>query len=191
MTVFMTFDKEAAQKAGGSDFINETGEYVGKIKAKAITAKSGALGIELSIKTDQGLTGNYISIYFQKANGETIKSGYNHLQSMMGLLRVGTLQQPVSDGNGDFWIKEFDEKRIGLVLQKRLYSKTDGSDGYDFQLRAVFDADTQQTYKEKSEDKPAEKVRYLDESLKDIDERGQNHTQTQNQQSEAPDNFDF
>ena len=95
MNAFMTFDKEAAKKAGGSDYINETGGYVGLIQAKAITAKSGSLGIEFSIKTDKGLTANYIQIYFKKDNGDIIKSGYGHLQSMMGLLKVGELQNPV------------------------------------------------------------------------------------------------
>ena len=75
MNAFMTFNKEAAQKACGGDFITETGAYIGEVQAKAITAGTGALGIEFSIKTDEGLTGNYISIYFQKANGDQIKSG--------------------------------------------------------------------------------------------------------------------
>lgn len=81
----MTFDKESAQKAGGGDYINETGAYTGVLTAKAVTAGTGSKGVEFSIKTDDGLTGNYISIYFEKANGEQIKSGFNHLQSLMGL----------------------------------------------------------------------------------------------------------
>jgi hypothetical protein len=85
MNTFMTFDKESAQKAGGGDYINETGAYTGVLTAKAVTAGTGSKGVEFSIKTDDGLTGNYISIYFEKANGEQIKSGFNHLQSLMGL----------------------------------------------------------------------------------------------------------
>lgn len=171
MNAFMTFDKEAAQKAGGGDYINETGAYIGTIQAKAITAGSGSLGIEFSIKTDEGLMGNYINIYFQKANGDRINSGFNHLQSLMGLLQIGQLSQPVDDGQGNYTLKELDGKRIGLVLQKRLYTKNSGDDGYDFQLRAVFDPQTLQTYKEKSNNEQAKKVQYLDESLKDMDER--------------------
>lgn len=187
---FMTFEKESALKAGGGDYISETGAYVGTVTAKAITARSGSLGVELSIKTDEGLTGNFINIYFQKANGDKINSGWNHLQSMMGLLKIGTLAQPIDDGNGDFWIKEFNNQKIGLALQKRLYTKNDGSDGFDFQLRAIFDPLTLQTYKEKSENVEPKKVKLLDETMKDIDERGQGNAQSQTGQSSG-DDFDF
>ena len=189
MNAFMTFDKEAAQKAGGSDYINETGGYVGLIQAKAITAKSGSLGIEFSIKTDEGLTANYIQIYFKKDNGDIIKSGYGHLQSMMGLLKVGELQNPVNDGDGNFWIKELCDKRIGLFLQKRLYTKNSGDDGYDFQLRAVFNPETLQTYKEQSNNVEAQKVPYMDENSKDIDERDANKAQQSQPQAQSDDDF--
>ena len=181
----MSFDKEAAQKAGGSDYVTETGGYTGTIQAKAITAKSGSLGVEFSIKTDEGLIANYIQIYFKKSNGDIIKSGFGHLQSMMGLLRIGELQTPSGDSNGDFWIKELCNKNIGLFLQKRLYKKNSGDDGYDFQLRAVFDPKTLQTYKEKSTDTQAKKVPFMDENTKDLDER--KDSQQQHQQNEATD----
>lgn len=189
----MTFEKDSALKAGGGDYISETGCYVGDIAAKAVTAKSGSLGVELSIKTDSGLTGNYITIYFQKSDGSRINSGFNHLQSMMGLLKVGNLAQPVDDGNGDYLIKEFCSKKLGLALQKRLYSKNDGSDGYDFQLRAVFDPVTNQTYKEKSEGTEAKKIKLLSETMKDQDERNQSQAgrSQPSQQSESYDDFDF
>lgn len=171
MNAFMTFDKESAQKAGGGDFVSESGCYVGEIQAKAITAGSGSKGIEFSLKTNEGLSANYINIYFEKANGDRINGGYNHLQSLMGLLQVGTLAMPVDDGQGNYWIKELCGKQAGLALQKRMYTKNDGADGYDFQLRAIFDANTLQTYKEKSNGEQAKKVPLLDETMKDIDER--------------------
>lgn len=171
MNAFMTFDKESAQKAGGGDFVSESGCYVGEIQAKAITAGSGSKGIEFSLKTNEGLSANYINIYFEKDNGDRINGGYNHLQSLMGLLQVGTLAMPVDDGQGNYWIKELCGKQAGLALQKRMYTKNDGADGYDFQLRAIFDANTLQTYKEKSNGEQAKKVPLLDETMKDIDER--------------------
>lgn len=181
MNTFMTFDKEAAQKAGGSDYVTETGGYVGSIQAKAITAKSGSLGIEFSMKTNEGLQANYIQIYFQKSDGERIKSGYGHLQSLMGLLQVGELANPTPDQNGDCWIKELCNKNIGLFLQKRMYTKSNGDDGYDFQLRAVFDPQTFQTYKEKSNGVQAQRIPYMDENTKDLDERSQVGQQSQQQ----------
>ncbi len=183
MNAFMTFDKEAAQKAGGGDFISETGCYVGTIQAKAITAGSGSKGVEFSIETSEGLKGNYISIYFEKSDGAQIKGGFNHLQSIMGILQIGQLALPVDDGQGNYWIKELCGKQIGMALQKRLYTKNDGSDGYDFQLRALFDGQTLQTYKEKSNGEQAKKVPMLDETMKDEDKRtsgasGQAQTQS-------------
>lgn len=190
MNAFMTFDKESAQKAGGGDFVSESGCYVGEIQAKAITAGSGSKGIEFSLKTNEGLSANYINIYFEKANGDRINGGYNHLQSLMGLLQVGTLAMPVDDGQGNYWIKELCGKQAGFALQKRLYTKaSDGSDGYDFQLRAIFDANTLQTYKEKSNGEQAKKIPLLDETMKDIDER-QSGGQSSAQQKHGND-FDF
>ena len=188
MNTFMTFDKEAAQKAGGSDYVMETGGYTGAIQAKAITAKSGSLGIEFSMKTDEGLQANYIQIYFQKSDGERIKSGYGHLQSLMGLLQIGELAHPQSDQNGDCWINELCNKRVGLFLQKRMYTKNNGEDGYDFQLRAVFDPQTLQTYKEKSNGVDAQRVPYMDENTKDLDERNAN---AQPAQQAATQQYDF
>lgn len=190
MNTFMIFDKEAAQKAGGGDYVTETGGYVGLIKAKAITAGTGSKGIEFEMLTKEGLKANYIQIYFEKANGEKIKSGYGHLQSLMGLLKVGQLEMPVDDGEGNYWIKEFCGKLTGFFLQKRLYTKTNGSgeDGYDFQLRAVFNPDTLQTYKEQSNGTEAQRIPYMDQNTKGLDERKSCQPQ-QNQQSEPE--YDF
>lgn len=190
MNSFMTFDKEAAQKAGGSDYIMETGGYTGAIQAKAITAGTGSKGIEFSIKTDEGLQANYIQIYFEKSNGDKIKSGYGHLQSMMGLLQIGNLAMPQPDANNDYWIKELCDKRVGFFLQKRLYRKSsDGSEGYDFQLRAVFDPQTLQTYKEKSNNVNAQRVPYMDENTKDLDER--NASGSNQQATQQTSEYDF
>jgi len=189
-TMFMTFEKDAALKAGGGDFVTETGCYVGAITAKAITARSGALGVEFSMKTDEGLTANYINIYFQKSDGTQIKGGYNLLQGLMGIFKLSNLNQPTPDANGDYYITEFHGKRACFALQKRVYTKNDGSDGFDFQLRAVGDADTLKTFKELATGSEAKKIPGLDESMKDIDERSeaQQSAPTSNHQSAPADN---
>lgn len=190
-TMFMTFEKESALKAGGGDFITETGCYVGRIQAKAITANSGALGVEFSIKTDEGLSGNFIKIYFQKADGTRINGGFNLLQGLMGILKIRELATPGPDQNGDHFLKEFHDQRVCFALQKRLYTKNDGSDGFGFELRAVAEADSLKTFRELSSGAEATKIKNLDESMTDIDERQAQPSHAQQPASAPMDDDDF
>lgn len=67
--------------------------------------------------------------------------------------------------------KELEGKPIGFVLQKVLYTKNDGGDGYRFEIRQAFGANTRKTYKEAIDGTPAEAVDKLVASLTDRDER--------------------
>lgn len=62
-------------------------------------------------------------------------------------------------------------QKVGLFLQKVLYTKNDGGDGYKFEVRHVFQPGTRKTYAEHAENAPAEAIAALELSMKDKDER--------------------
>lgn len=66
---------------------------------------------------------------------------------------------------------EFAGKRVGLVIQKVLSKKDDGSDTYKFDIRMPFIAETRQTLQERHERKNAETVDKMISTLKDKDDR--------------------
>ncbi|MCV5977277.1 hypothetical protein OFO29_33570, partial [Escherichia coli] len=53
-------------------------------------------------------------------------------------------------------------KKVGLFLQKVLYTKNDNSDGYKFEVRHVFQPGTRKTYAEHAENAPAETIAALE-----------------------------
>ena len=176
--VVMQYSAEAAAKAGGGDYINEGGPYVGKIKeAKYVTAKTHSQGIEFSFESKDGLKANYISVYYAKApaaqgqQGEPIKGGVSTLNAIMGVLG---LKQITAIKSGDGYIcPEFTEKEIGLFLQKKLMTKNDGSDSYGFEIKVPFDPRDNKTMREKLDNKSAETINRMTASYKDDDQRKQ------------------
>lgn len=177
--VVMSYSAEAAAKAGGGDYINEGGAYIGKIKeAKYTTSKNThSQGIEFSFESKQGQKANYISVYYAKAPaaqgqpGEPIKGGVSTINAIMGVLG---LKQITAVKSGDGYIcPEFTDKDIGLFLQKKLMTKNDGSDSYGFEIKVPFDPRDNKTMREKLDNKPAETINRMTASYKDDDQRKQ------------------
>lgn len=171
---FMTYDESAGVKAGGSG-LSEGGAHVCEIvSAKYKEAGTGSKGVEFSLDVG-GLKANYINLYYAKADGSPIKGGSNALQAIMGILGLQTTSMVQS---GDDWVvKEFTGKKIGLFLQKRLFTKGDGNEGYGFDIRVPFDAQTRQTLREKVEAKQAQTIDSMAASYKDQDDTDRQSTQ--------------
>lgn len=171
---FMTYDESAGVKAGGSG-LSEGGAHVCDIvSAKYKEAGTGSKGIEFSLDVG-GLKANYITLYYAKADGSPIKGGSNALQAIMGILG---LQKTTMVQSGEDWVvSEFTGKKIGLFLQKRLFTKSDGGDGYGFDIRVPFDAQTRQTLREKVESKQAQTIESMSKSYKDQDDTTQQPAQ--------------
>lgn len=68
-------------------------------------------------------------------------------------------------------------KKVGLFLQKVLYTKGDGTDGYKFEVRHVFQPGSRRTYAEYSENEAATAIAALEKSMKDKDDRVQGNPQ--------------
>lgn len=169
--VIFTYNHEAALTAGQGGFINESGAYVLTITEAALTTSSGgAKAIEFSGESDDGRKVQYLSVYVSKKDGSENTFGVNMVHAIMGCTGVKQLTNQMKAA-GQFVAPEFAGKKVGLVLQKILRSKNDGSDTYGLEIRLPFIAQTRQTLLEKAEGKNAESVDRMVAGLKDKDER--------------------
>lgn len=186
---FILFNEDSAKKSGGSDFLQEGGAYICTIESAIYTkAGTGSHGIEFSIKTSEGLKANYITAYYAKDNNEPINSGQSLLNALMGFIGAAGLSfsNTTLDGAQVSIVPELMGKTIGLFLQKKLYTKNDGSEGYKFDIRCPFDAKTRQTFKERIASKTAESIDRMASSYKDIDDRKDQSSSAQNYDHSAP-----
>lgn len=169
--VIFQYDQESALTSGASNYITEGGPYIGSIsEAKYVFGKNGkqSAGIEFTLSTDSG-EAKYLSVWYQKADGSVNQYGYALIQSMMGLCKLNTLSQ---QQKVEYSIApEFTGKQIGLLLQKILTSKMDGSDSYKFEIKLAFLPQTRQTLKEALGREPAVVVDQWAASLAVKDER--------------------
>lgn len=169
--VIFSYNKEAALTAGQGGFINESGAYVITITEAALTtSQGGAKAIEFSGEADDGRKVQYLSVYVSKKDGSANTFGVNMIHAIMGCAGVNQLTEHMKAA-GQYVAPEFSGKRVGLVLQKVLRSKNDGSDTYGLDIRMPFIAQTHQTLLEQSEGKSAEAVDKMVAGLKDKDER--------------------
>ena len=186
--VIFQYDQESALTSGASNYITEGGPYAGAIaEAKYVFGKNGkqSAGLEFTLSTDSG-EAKYLSVWYQKADGTVNQYGYSLIQSMMGLCKLNTLTQ---QAKGDYSIApEFTGKQIGLLLQKILTSKQDGSDSYKMEIKLAFLPQTRQTLKEAIGREPAVVVDQWAASLTVKDERkkGQSQAASYHQYVEVP-----
>lgn len=182
MQPMFTFDDESARTAGAAG-ASETGAYAGNISSAIFTTgrDSQSEAMEFSIESDLGKI-NYLRINYKGREGQPLKHGSALINAIMGLTKVKQLnatEQTNSEGDIELHCKELEGKPIGFVLQKILYTKNDGGDGYKFDIKQVFGANTRKTYKEAIDGTPAEAVDKLLAVLKDKDERLTNDTAPQ------------
>lgn len=156
-----TFNKEEAQKAG-SNYIENSGYHICTITdAELIHKDSGAKFVRLSLEDDFGKS-TRTDILVVKKNGEKA-FGNNFIQSLMGTLRIVNV---VPDGNNKF--TALINKKIGVVLEKEEYAKSDNSGiGYKFNVLHFCDHVSNKTYAESSQNKEAKayKQEVKDKSL--------------------------
>lgn len=174
MQAMFTFNEDSAKKSGAGG-ITETGAYIGTIAAALFTSgrDSQSAAVEFSLETDAGKA-NYLRVNYIGRDGQPLAHGEALINAVMGLTRVKQLTATArknEQGEEEFYSKELEGKPIGFVLQKVLYTKTDGADAYKFDVKQAFGANTRKTFKEASENLPAESVDKMLELLKDRDDR--------------------
>lgn len=169
--VIFTYNEESALTAGQGGFINESGAYVVTLTEAALkTFDSGSKAVEFSGETDDGRKVQYLSVFTTKTDGTESKFGTAIVQAIMGCAGIKQATYKMLDAQ-HLISPEFAGKQVGLVLQKILTSKQDGSDSYKMEIKLPFIAATRQTLKEKSDGKNAETVDRMISGLKDKDER--------------------
>lgn len=165
---------EMAKKAGAAGGISETGAYEGEIVSAVYTfGKDGSQSQALELSLDSnGAKANYLRINFLGKDGQQT-FGMGLVSALMWVAQVKQAQpQQVQGQNGLEWhCPALIGKKVGLFLQKVLYTKNDGGDGYKFEVRHVFQPGTRKTYAEHADNAQAEAIAALELSMKDKDDR--------------------
>lgn len=171
------------------NYISESGVYEGKI-TKAMLCKgsegSQAWGVEFSFESDEDGQANFLRLWNAKRDGNFtwIDKNNNHrplpglaiCQSIMGLFGLKQMR-PQANATGEIGFPDFFGKNIAFALQKVLYTKNDGTEGYKFDIVRAFEYRTLKTLTEKTNSKDAAVHKY---EIKDKDDRT---NQGQSQQS--------
>lgn len=187
------YDQSQGVAAGVSNYVSESGAYGGRVLAAEwnVSSGKGTKGIEITFETAEGLKANYLSLWYEKADGTQL-SGAKMLNAIMGCTKVSSLTSRAvnqSDGSTKYFCPELENKSIGLILQKVLYTKSDGQDGYKFEIRIPFIPQTGKTLAEQLGNKDAVTVSNILKTLADKDERTQGGNQSSGQsQSQGYDN---
>ncbi|MCE2918225.1 MAG: hypothetical protein LW768_22125 [Rubrivivax sp.] len=140
-----------ARAAGMSTRITEKGAYIGKFtRAQAITAKSGAEGIEFSFESDDGQRADYLSIWTTNRDGKELY-GRKVLDAIMTCMKARSISaEPTpfkrNDGQTEM-VPQFRALlgRVGVFLVSEQYEKDDGSVASKMALVLPFEADTKRT----------------------------------------------
>ncbi|EOC6207617.1 hypothetical protein ACI5J7_000227 [Citrobacter freundii] len=175
--ISFTWDQQsaaAALKAGSAAGISETGAYEGDITSAVYEfGKDGSQSQALVLSLDaDGQKANFLRINFLGRDGSQT-FGMGLIAAIMWVAQVKNAQAQQRQGqNGHEWcLPALEGKRVGLFLQKLLTTKQDGSDGYKFEVRHVFQPGSRLTYKEFTEKTPAEAIAALERTMKDKDDR--------------------
>lgn len=177
MNNIFTYNQDNATSAGAGKYITETGSYKGIIASAVYVTSSqkGTQGMEFSFESVDGQTANYLTIYYAKSNNEPLQNGINMINAIMGCAGVQAMSSASRQNNNvqENYAPEIENKPVGLLLQKVLYTKGNGDDGFKFEIKMPFDAVTGQTVQEKVEGAQAAKVAKWAETLTDKDDRKQ------------------
>lgn len=172
ITSFIQDPKKAIQ-VGSSQFITETGAYIGRIiRAYAEDSSSGAGFVVLDFLSQSGQKAT-IKTCVQSINGEET-FGANIIHALMTVLKVPETRAVIKtikdrDGNS-FQVSFFSElcqKTVGLFLQRENYLNTKGEEKFSLILLTPFDANTMQTAKEIIEGLEAKDIAHKKESIRD------------------------
>lgn len=163
----------------GYQRINTSGAYAGTFtKAKAITASTGAKGIELSFKADDGAEANYLTLYTHSKTGEETL-GRKQLDSLMACLKVRKIdpeQATIMEWDNSMQQEQkvsvllytgLMNDRVGVVLQREVFKKNNGDIGERMNLYSFYNADTRQNGAEVMQQAEAKALGNVLASLKD------------------------
>ena len=149
-----TLDANAAKQADNMfSRIEEKGKYLGIItRAEQVESTKGTAGVDLSFKSDNGASADYLTIWTHNKEGKQLQ-GFNVLMAIMTCLRVKELKAE----NGE--VEKYDQnekkrvkvivplfkslmsKPVGLLIHMEEYEKTAGGTAWKPAISAPFDKD--------------------------------------------------
>lgn len=169
-----------AARAGdtGGGRIDVSGAYVGIFtRAESVTASKGTEGIELSFKSENEESADFLSLWTHNKDGVEIY-GYKVLQAVMTCMKARNIKP--TRGAVEKWengqkitsqatiYPDLTNKKIGLVLQREEYVKNDGNIGSKMNIVGAFDAESRLTASEILDRKAVpERLDKIISSLKD------------------------
>lgn len=149
-----TLDTGAAKQADNFfSKIDTKGKYMGAFtRAEQVTSTKGTKGVDLSFKSNEGATADYLTLWTHNKDGKQLQ-GFNVLMAIMTCLRVKELK--AEDGETEKWdstvqqrakvsaklFKELMNKQIGLLMHMEEYEKTKGGTAWKPMISAPFDKD--------------------------------------------------
>lgn len=156
------YNEEDASKAdSAADRLSESGYYIGYFKVVSpFKSEKGSTGVQFDVQLDGDATTNF-ALYIRNKDGKEI-FGMQNFQAIRTVLGCKSRAVPVKgtirkyDETERSWVDadgpvyaDMQNKKIGLVLQKEIYTKTgNGGEGVRFNLITVADAKTRKTAKE-------------------------------------------
>lgn len=140
-------DTTAAKQAGASNYINETGPYVGRmVRAEEVKSKQDTEGIEFTFKSDDDRTCDFLTCWTYNAKGDGLY-GLKMLNAIMTCMKVKDIApraMTIKDRDGASkqisGFTDLIDKPIGLLLQREEYEKQDQSIGYKFNIVGCYEA---------------------------------------------------
>ena len=149
-----TLDTNAAKQADQiNSRIDSAGKYLGVLtRAEPITSKKGSKGVDLSFKSNEGATADYLTIWTHNGEGKQLQ-GFNTLMAIMTCLKVrelkaeeGEIEKYDKDAQKRVTVrcdlfKTLMNKPFGLLIHMEEYEKTSGGTAWKPQISAPFDAD--------------------------------------------------
>lgn len=176
MSINYEYDENAASHADDvANRIDSNGMYVGVFKrVSAVESSKGTKGVSFEFDAPGGGSAEWTcwTAKQDEDGNEKTLFGLNQVQAMMSILGVKGLRSKT--GKVSEWIDgkkaevdgerffDLEGKNIGVVLQKELYSKDNGGEGYRMNLFGTFHAETKLTASEirerKTEPKKLEKM---------------------------------
>ena len=154
MNMDYTLDANAAKQADNMfSRIEEKGKYLGIItRAEQVESTKGPAGIDMSFKSDNGASADYLTIWTHNAEGKQLP-GFNVLMAIMTCLRVKELKAEQGevekyDRNDKKRVKvivplfkSLMNKPVGLLIHMEEYEKTAGGTAWKPAISAPFDKD--------------------------------------------------
>ena len=148
-----TLDTAAAKQADNiNSRIDTAGKYMGVLtRAEPIVSTKGSKGVDMSFKSDNGATADYLTLWTHNGEGKQLR-GFNTLMAIMTCLKVrdlkaeqGEIEKYDKDQNERVKVsvplfKTLMNKPFGLLIHMEEYEKTAGGTAWKPQISAPFDS---------------------------------------------------